>query len=224
MGDVVVTEFVTLDGVFEDPGGSESSQWGGWAFRFDRGPEGDKFKVEETMNAGAMLLGRKTYEGFAEAWPGRTDEIGFADRMNNMPKYVVSTTLEHADWTNSTVVAGDVPDAVRRLRSEVDGDLLVAGSATLVGTLLKYELVDELRLMVFPAVLAAAGACFPSAMRRPPSSSWTAAPLRSARSSSTAGRGSEHSGAWRTMGVVSQPPLTLGADSPEQQLEQHRPS
>jgi dihydrofolate reductase len=153
MGDVVVTEFVTLDGVFEDPGGSESSQWGGWAFRFDRGPEGDKFKVEETMNAGAMLLGRKTYEGFAEAWPGRTDEIGFADRMNNMPKYVVSTTLDQADWTNSTVVAGDVPDAVRRLRSEVDGDLLVAGSATLVGTLLKYELVDELRLMVFPAVL-----------------------------------------------------------------------
>ena len=127
MGDVVVTEFVTLDGVFEVPGGSESSQWGGWAFRFDRGPEGDKFKVEETMNAGAMLLGRKTYEGFAEAWPERTDEIGFADRMNNMPKYVVSTTLEHAEWTNSTVVAGDVPDAVRRLRSEVDGDLLVAG-------------------------------------------------------------------------------------------------
>ncbi len=153
MGDVVVTEFVTLDGVFEDPGGSESSRWGGWAFRFDRGPEGDKFKVEETMNAGAMLLGRKTYEGFAEAWPGRTDEIGFADRMNNMPKYVVSTTLEQAAWTNSTVVAGDVPEAVRRLRSEVDGDLLVAGSATLVGTLLKYELVDELRLMVFPVVL-----------------------------------------------------------------------
>jgi dihydrofolate reductase len=108
MGDVVVSEFVTLDGVFEDPGGSESSQWGGWAFRFDRGPEGDKFKVEETLNAGAMLLGRKTYDGFAEAWPGR---------------------------------------------SEVDGDLLVAGSATLVGTLLKYQLVDELRLMVFPAVL-----------------------------------------------------------------------
>ena len=153
MGDVVVSEFVTLDGVFEDPGGSESSQWGGWAFRFDRGPEGDKFKVDETMNASAMLLGRKTYEGFAEAWPGRTDEIGFADRMNSMSKYVVSTTLEQADWTNSTVIGGDVPGAVRRLRSEVDGGLLVAGSATLVQTLLEHDLVDELRLMVFPAVL-----------------------------------------------------------------------
>src|SRR6476646_2918737 len=96
---------------------------------------------------------RKTYEGFAEAWPGRTDEIGFADRMNSMPKYVVSTTLEQADWTNSTVIGGDVPGAVRRLRSEVDGGLLVAGSATLVQTLLEHDLVDELRLMVFPAVL-----------------------------------------------------------------------
>ena len=124
MGAVVVTEFVTLDGVFEDPGGAESSQWGGWAFRFDRGPEGDKFKVQETMNAGAMLLGRKTYEGFAEAWPGRSDEIGFADRMNNMPKYVVSTTLSQADWNNSTVIARDVPEAVRRLRSEASFELV----------------------------------------------------------------------------------------------------
>src|ERR1700761_2096692 len=116
MGDVVVTEFVTLDGVFEDPGGSESSQWGGWAFRFDRGPEGDKFKVEETMNAGAMLLGRNTYEGFAEAWPGRTDEIGFADRFNSMPKYVVSRTLKDPTWTNTTVLSGDPIEEVRKLR------------------------------------------------------------------------------------------------------------
>jgi dihydrofolate reductase len=153
MADVVVTEFVTLDGVFEDPGGAEDSQWGGWAFRFDRGPEGDKFKVDETMSAGGMLLGRKTYEGFAEAWPGRTDEIGFADRMNSMPKYVVSTTLERADWTNSTVIGGDVVGAVQQLRSELDGDLLVAGSGRLVATLLEHDLVDELRLMVFPVVL-----------------------------------------------------------------------
>jgi dihydrofolate reductase len=153
MGDVVVSEFVTLDGVCEDPGGSENSQFGGWAFRFDRGPEGDKFKIEETMSAGAMLLGRVTYEGFAEAWPGRTDEIGFADRMNNMPKYVVSTTLERPEWSNSTVIGEDVPGAVARLRSEVDGDLLVAGSVALVTTLLEHDLVDELRLMVFPVVL-----------------------------------------------------------------------
>lgn len=153
MGDVVVSEFITLDGVFEDPGGSESSQRGGWAFRFDRGPEGDKFKVDETMAAGAMLLGRVTYEGFAEAWPGRTDEIGFADKMNNMPKYVVSGSLEHADWNNSTVVGDDVAGVVARLRSELDGALLVAGSGTLVRTLLEQDLVDELRLMVFPVVL-----------------------------------------------------------------------
>jgi dihydrofolate reductase len=100
-----------------------------------------------------MLLGRKTYEGFAEAWPGRTDEIGFADRMNSMPKYVVSTTLQRADWTNSTVIGEDVPGAVRRLASELEGDLVVAGSGRLVATLLEHDLVDELRLMVFPVVL-----------------------------------------------------------------------
>jgi dihydrofolate reductase len=153
MANLVVSEFVTMDGVFEDPGGAEQFERGGWAFRFDRGPEGDKFKVDEVMAAEAQLLGRVTYEGFAEAWPGRSDEAGFADKMNSMPKYVVSTTLEHADWTNSTVISGNVADEVRRIKSELSGDILVAGSGMLVQTLIDHDLVDEFRLMVFPVVL-----------------------------------------------------------------------
>ena len=102
MGKVVVSEFVSLDGVVEDPGGAEDFAHGGWTFKFDRGPEGDKFKMDETMEAEALLLGRVTYEGFAAAWPTMTDEVGFAEKMNSMPKYVVSTTLEEADWNNST--------------------------------------------------------------------------------------------------------------------------
>ena len=108
MSKLVVSEFVTLDGVLEDPGGSEGFDRGGWAFQFERGPEGDKFKLDEALAADALLLGRKTYEGFAEAWPSRTDEVGFAEKMNTMPKYVVSTTLDEAGWNNSTVIKGDV--------------------------------------------------------------------------------------------------------------------
>jgi dihydrofolate reductase len=150
---VVVTEFMTLDGVVEDPGGAETFDRGGWAFEFDRGPEGDKFKLDELMDADAMLLGRTTYEGFAEAWPSRTDDVGFADRINGMAKYVVSTTLQSADWNNSTIIAGDVAAEVRRLKEGEGGDLLVAGSVQLVRTLLEHDLIDELRLMVFPVVL-----------------------------------------------------------------------
>ena len=155
MSKLVVSEFVTLDGVMEDPGGSEGWERGGWAFQFDRGPDGDKFKLDEVLRADAMLLGRKTYEGFAEAWPSRTDEIGFADKMNSMPKYVASTTLESADWSNSTVLQGDVAEAVAELKRQPGGDLVVYGSAQLVHTLLEHDLVDELRLMVFPVVLGA---------------------------------------------------------------------
>jgi dihydrofolate reductase len=155
MGRIVVSEFVSLDGVMEDPGGSEGFARGGWAFQFDRGSEGDKFKMDELMSSEAMLLGRVTYEGFAAAWPGRTDEAGFADKMNSMPKYVVSNTLESADWNNSTVVSGDVVEQLGRLRRETDGDLLVAGSARLVHTLVEKGLVDEYRLMIFPVVLGA---------------------------------------------------------------------
>jgi dihydrofolate reductase len=155
MGKLIVSEFITLDGVVEDPGGAEGFDRGGWAFRFERGADGDRFKLEETLGSAAMLLGRKTYEGFAEAWPSRTDEVGFADKMNSMPKYVVSTTLRNPEWTNSTVLEGDLAEAVTKLKSDVDGDILVAGSVTLSQSLLELGLVDELRLMVFPVLLGA---------------------------------------------------------------------
>ncbi|MEK6252310.1 MAG: dihydrofolate reductase family protein [Actinomycetota bacterium] len=153
MGKVVVTEFVSLDGVMEDPGGAEDFEHGGWTFEFDRGPEGDKFKLDEVLDADAQLLGRVTYQGFAEAWPSMTDEAGFADKMNSMPKYVVSTTLEEVEWNNSTLIKGDVAEEVSKLKQQPGGDILVAGSATLVHTLMEHDLVDELRLMVFPVVL-----------------------------------------------------------------------
>jgi dihydrofolate reductase len=153
MGRIVVTEFVSLDGVAEDPGGSEDNDRGGWAFEFSRGEEGDKFKLDETMGSEAMLLGRVTYEGFAEAWPSREGE--FADKFNQMPKYVVSSTLKDPEWTNSTVIGSDVREQVARLRDEADGDVIVAGSLSLVQELIDADLVDELRLMVFPLVLGA---------------------------------------------------------------------
>src|SRR5919201_1018450 len=151
MAKVVVSEFVTLDGVAEDPGGAEGFERGGWAFRFDRGPEGDKFKLDETLASDAVLLGRVTYEGFAEAWPSRTGE--FADKLNGMPKYVVSTTLEEPGWNNSTLINDDVAEEVSKLKQQPGGDLVVHGSATLVRTLMQHDLVDEYRLMVFPIVL-----------------------------------------------------------------------
>jgi len=113
MGRLVVSEFVSVDGVIEDPGGAERFERGGWAFRFDRGAEGDRFKLEEVLAAAALLLGRVTYEGFAAAWPSRTDEVGFAEKTNTMPKYVLSNTLKRAAWSNSTLLAGEVPDAAR---------------------------------------------------------------------------------------------------------------
>jgi dihydrofolate reductase len=155
MGKLVVTEFVTLDGVIEDPGGAEGFERGGWAFRFDRGDEGNKFKLDELHAADAQLLGRRTYEGFAAAWPSRADEAGFAEKMNSMPKFVVSTTLENAEWSNTAIIRGDVAAEVAELKARFDGDVLVAGSAQLVRTLLEHDLVDELRLMVFPVVLGA---------------------------------------------------------------------
>src|SRR5437016_11722049 len=153
MGKLVVTEFITLDGVIEDPGGSETFDRGGWAFQFERGEDGDKFKLDETLGAEALLLGRVTYEGFAAAWPSRTDEVGFADKMNTMPKYVVSSTLQDLTWDNSTRIDGDVAEEVAKLKEQVAGEILVAGSATLVRALIEHDLVDQLRLMVFPTVL-----------------------------------------------------------------------
>jgi dihydrofolate reductase len=151
MGRIVVTEFVSLDGVIEDPGGSEDFKHGGWSFEIERGDEGDKFKLDEALEADALLLGRVTYEGFAAAWPSREGE--FADKFNNMPKYVVSSTLGEAEWSNSTVLGGDLVEEISKLRQGPDGDIVVHGSAQLVQGLIEHDLVDELRLMVFPVVL-----------------------------------------------------------------------
>jgi dihydrofolate reductase len=152
MGKIVVSQFVSVDGVIEDPGGSEGWDRGGWAFEYDRGPEGDQFKVDEVMAADSLLLGRLTYEGFAEAWPSRTGE--FADKFNGMSKHVVSSTLEDLEWSNSAVIRpADLAGEVSRLREQPGGDVLVNGSARLVNALAEAGLVDEYRLMVFPVVL-----------------------------------------------------------------------
>jgi dihydrofolate reductase len=152
MAKIVVSQFVSLDGVIEDPGGSEKWDRGGWAFKYERGPEGDQFKLDEVMASDALLLGRVTYEGFAEAWPSRTDE--FADKFNGMRKYVVSGSMDDAEWNNSIVVKPDqLVDTVTKLRQEPGGDVLVNGSAQLIAALRANDLVDEYRLMVFPTVL-----------------------------------------------------------------------
>lgn len=161
MRKLIVSEFVTLDGVMEDPGGAEGFDRGGWAFKFERGRDGDAFKVDEVFGSDALLLGRRTYEGFAAAWPERTDEAGFADRMNSMAKYVVSGTLERADWNNTTVIGGDLAEGVRDLKSRDGGDILVAGSGRLVAGLVEHDLVDEYRLMVFPTILGRGQRLFP---------------------------------------------------------------
>src|SRR3954465_12537936 len=148
MAKIAITEFMSIDGVIEDPGGAEDYKYGGWSFEFSRGDEGDKFKLDETMASEALLLGRVTYEGFAAAWPEREGE--FADKFNNMRKYVVTSTLSDPDWNNSQVIGtGDVA----RLKTGGDGDILVNGSVQLVNALIDAGLVDELRLMVFPLVL-----------------------------------------------------------------------
>jgi dihydrofolate reductase len=153
MGRIVVTEFISLDGVIEDPGGAEGFRHGGWTFAFNTGDEGNKFKLDETLGAEALLLGRVTYDGFAAAWPTMEGTGEFGEKMNGMPKYVVSSTLRDPEWNNSTVLGGDVGDAVAKLKQDVDGTILVAGSAQLAQALVERDLVDEIRLMVFPVVL-----------------------------------------------------------------------
>jgi dihydrofolate reductase len=147
MGKIVVTEFVSLDGVFEDPGGAEGFEHGGWTFAFSQDPA---FKLDELKAAEAQLLGRRTYEGFAKAWPAMQDPVGFADKMNSMPKYVVSSTLTDPEWNNSTVIG---LSQVEALKDQHEGDILVAGSGQLVRGLTGLGLVDEYRLMVFPVIL-----------------------------------------------------------------------
>lgn len=158
---IVVSEFISLDGVFEDPGGSEGTAHGGWTFAFND-PAGMGYKLDETLGHDALLLGRVTYEGFAAAWPGMTDDVGFAAKMNSMPKYVVSRTLQSADWSGSVIVP-DALDGVRALRESPGGDILVAGSGTLVRALLADDLVDEYRLMMFPIVLGSGRRLFDGA-------------------------------------------------------------
>jgi dihydrofolate reductase len=155
---LIVSEFVTLDGVMEAPGGEPGHPHTGWVFDF-LGPEQEQYKLEETLEAEALLIGRVTYEGFAEAWPKRSGQ--FADKMNAMPKFVVSTTLEEPDWNNSTVLDGDVPAEVSKLKQGDGGPIVVAGSRTLVHTLIEADLVDEYRLMVFPVVLGSGRRLFP---------------------------------------------------------------
>jgi dihydrofolate reductase len=171
MGKIVATEFISLDGVIEDPGGSEDFVHGAWTFEFDRGDEGNKFKLDELEEAEAQLLGRVTYEGFADAWPPREGDPnmgGFAKKMNKMPKYVYSTTLQSADWENSTILSGDFAADIRKVRDEVDGVILVAGSAALVQGLIANDLLDELRLMVFPVTLGGGKRLFADDGRKVP--------------------------------------------------------
>src|SRR3954451_12852819 len=165
-GRIVVTEFITLDGVIQDPGGSGEYDRGGWSFEYDRGDEGDKFKLEELNSADAQLLGRITYEGFAAAWPNMEDDAGFAEKMNGMPKHVVSTTIEDPEWENSTVISENVPEGVAKLKDQYEGDILIAGSAKLIQSLVENDLVDEWRLMVFPEVLGEGKRLFDAGLPR----------------------------------------------------------
>ncbi len=165
MGKLVVTEFITLDGVVKDPGGAEKDEFprGGWAFEFDQGAEGGKFKLDELTAADAQLLGRRTYEGFAKAWPTMEGTGSFGEKMNAMPKYVVSSTLTDPTWNNTTVIG---LDDVAGVKERYDGDVLVAGSAQLVQGLLERGLVDELHLMIFPTALGTGARLFASAADR----------------------------------------------------------
>src|SRR6266480_1527461 len=152
-GRIVVTEFMSIDGVIQDPGGSGEYERGGWSFEYNRGEEGDKFKLDELMASDAHLYGRITYEGMAAAWPTMKDDVGFADKMNNTPKYVVSTTLKDPEWTPTTVISDNVPEEVAKLKDQYEGDILIAGSANLIKALVENDLVDEWRLMVFPTII-----------------------------------------------------------------------
>lgn len=153
MGRIVVTEYISVDGVVEAPSGTETFERVGWTDAFSRGPEGDKFKLDETMNSDALLLGRITYDGFAPVWPQFKGE--FADKFNSMPKYVISQTLTNPEWNNTTVLSGDVGDQVRKLRERYDSDIVVHGSAQLAQTLIEHDLVDALHLQVYPVIVGA---------------------------------------------------------------------
>jgi dihydrofolate reductase len=153
VGRIVVTEYISVDGVVEAPSGTEPFERVGWTDDFSRGPEGDKFKAEETMSSDALLLGRGTYDGFAPVWPHVEGE--FADKFNSMPKYVISSTLENPEWNNTQVLGGDVVEEVSKLARQYERDIVVHGSPQLAQTLIEHDLVDELRLMVYPVIVGA---------------------------------------------------------------------
>ena len=163
MRKLIVSEFVTLDGVMEAPGGEPGHPHSGWVFDF-MGPDQEQYKLQETLEAEILLLGRVTYQGFATAWPERSGE--FADKMNSMPKFVATTTLSDLDWDNSSPIGDDVPAAVSELKEQDGGPILVAGSRTLVHTLMEHGLIDELRVMVFPVVLGSGAKLFPETERK----------------------------------------------------------
>jgi dihydrofolate reductase len=166
MGTIVVTEFVSLDGVVEDPGGVEGFEHGGWVLETNRGEEGEQFKFNEILASEALLLGRRTYDTFAASWPKRTG--AWADRINSVPKYVVSSTLTNPTWNNTTVVGGPLDELAAKLKAAHDGDITVHGSTQLVQALLDQDLVDELRLMVFPVILGAGQRLFGEASTKRP--------------------------------------------------------
>jgi dihydrofolate reductase len=153
MGRIIATEFISVDGVIDTPGGKGEFKYSGWTAEISRGDEGNKFKLDETLNSEALLLGRITYVGFASAWPSIKGEFG--DKFNSMPKYVVSSTLKRGDWNNTTVLSGNMVEQVTKLKKTVDGNIVVHGSAQLVQGLLEHDLLDELRLMVYPIILGA---------------------------------------------------------------------
>ena len=153
MGKIVVSENVTLDGVIQDPAGDEGFRLGGWVGLIKDSPQLNRLALDEALGAEALLLGRRSYEWFAARWPSRSGEL--ADRLNSLPKYVVSSTLEDPDWNNSTVLKGDVVNGVSKLKQELNGEIVVPASFQLVRTLIEHDLVDELRLRIFPVVLGA---------------------------------------------------------------------
>lgn len=165
MRKLIVSEFITLDGIMEDPGGSEGFKHGGWSFPFAN-EEYFKYKLDELYSCDALLLGRATYQGFANAWPSRTDEDGFADRMNNLPKYVVTTTLENLEWNNSIFMKGNIAEEVFELKQQPGKNILVHGSCQLVNTLLQHDLIDELRLMIHPIVVGSGKRLFKEGLTR----------------------------------------------------------
>ena len=153
MGRIVVTEYISVDGVVEAPSGTETFERVGWTDAFNRGPEGEQFKWDETKASDALLLGRVTYDTFAPVWPHFEGEL--ADRFNSMPKYVISSTLENPEWNNTTVLGGDVVEEVTKLKEKYEGDIVVHGSSQLAQTLIEHDLVDAIHLQVYPVIVGA---------------------------------------------------------------------